>query len=222
VKPWLQFDTWWTGRKREERYLLLGAALSVMILLWTQLVQAPLSAAQADANRRIAIVNSQIAEQQTRQQNLQAGLGDDPNAYALNRERELQNANLDADQRLNELYGQLIDPRQMSLILTTILQRDTSLQLVSVENVPSVPLTSTSVKAPQGDATGNAVQVFRHGLRLVFKGEYLETLRYLQSLEQLDNSFFWDSIEYRVGEYPTGTITLEIYTLSTQQGWIGV
>lgn len=222
MKPWTRFDTWWDKRKREERYLLLGATVCVMLLLWTQLAQGPLSAATTDANRRLAIVNSQIMEQEARQQTLQAGMGDDPNAFALNRERELQNANADADRRLNDLYGQLIDPRQMSLILTTILQRETSLQLVSVQNIPSVALMSTSVKALQSDAGSSDVQVFRHGLRMVFKGEYLETLRYLRNLEQLDNSFFWDSIEYKVQEYPTGEITLEIYTLSTQQGWIGV
>jgi MSHA biogenesis protein MshJ len=108
----------------------------------------------------------------------------------------------------------------MSQVLTTILQRDTSLKLVSLENQPSLALIE-GLATPEGGA-GLGVQVFRHGLRMVFVGNYLETIRYLRSLEQLDGNFFWDRLEFNLTTYPDGEISLEIYTLSTERGWIGV
>jgi MSHA biogenesis protein MshJ len=57
---------------------------------------------------------------------------------------------------------------------------------------------------------------------MVFQGNYLETIKYLRSLEQLDGNFFWESLEFNLTTYPDGQISLDIYTLSTERGWIGV
>jgi len=222
-KYWKKYVSWWDRRKREERYVVLAGACLMLAMVWYQVSYTRLMARQAMLHNKVSITNSQIHEEMNRQSEIQLSLATDPNVFALNRQHDLVKANADTDARLDKLYGELIDPRQMSLMLTRILQRETSLQLVSLENRPSESLMSTDVKTLQTDGEAvTTVQVFRHGLKMVFKGDYLETLRYLKSLEQLDSNFFWESFEYSLDEYPVGKISLEIYTLSTQKGWIGV
>jgi len=46
-------------------------------------------------------------------------------------------------------------------------------------------------------------------------------LEYLQKLEQLPNKFYWHRFDYQVLEYPKAQVSINIYTLSTQQWWIG-
>lgn len=220
---WNQICAMLEARKQEERALLLLAVLAVLGYLGFVLLIEPLQNEQADIERRITVAKAQIIEESNKQAEINATYTDDPNSFARRRQVELQAANSEADQELDELYGRLIDPSEMSRMLTRILQRETTLELVSLNNKPSEMLLTTSISASV-DAAGRqrAVEVFRHGLQMVFEGSYLETIRYLRSLEQLENNFFWENMDYRVTEYPNARITLDIYTLSTQRGWIGV
>lgn len=211
------------ARKQEERVLLLLVAISVIAYSGFVFVLEPLQLQKAEMERRLAIANLQIVEENNRQAEISSTYSNDPNSLARKRQAELQHANAGADAELNELYGQLLDPREMSLMLTRILQRETTLELVSLSNTPSELLLTTKVSLGV-DATGReaSVEVFRHGLQMVFEGTYLETIRYLRNLEELENNFFWESMEYRVTEYPNARITVDLYTLSTQREWIGV
>src|SRR5690606_24351926 len=150
---------------------------------------------------QLALVEAQLLEQQTNQRRMQESFNEDPDAFARTRLGQLQSETREVDARLNELYGQLISPREMSQVLTDILRRETTLRLVSLENSPpqalfegaldATPLNGPAPEAVSASA-GKGLMVYKHGLRMVFEGSYLETLNYLRSLEELDTNFFWD------------------------------
>ncbi len=222
------------ARQLGERAILLGVVLLVIGYAWLILVFDRMNANQEELNRRSTILNAQITEEATRYISIQNNYRSDPNAFARNRQQELQQETIKVDNELRQLYGQLIQPRQMAQVLSTILQRESTLKLVTLENLPSVMMTSASsgsvtplvgesvMGAEGGLSSNNELNVYRHGLRMVFEGDYLETIRYLRSLENLESSFFWQSLNYEVSQWPVSTITLDIFTLSTRQEWIGV
>ena len=222
------------ARQLGERVILLGIVLLVIGYTWLILVFDRMNANQDELNRRTTILNAQITEEATRYVSIQNNYRSDPNAFARNRQQELQQETIEVDNELRQLYGQLIQPRQMAQVLSTILQRESTLRLVSLENLPSVMMTSASsgsvvplvgesvIGVEGGLGANNELNVYRHGLRMVFEGDYLETIRYLRSLENLESSFFWQSLNYEVSQWPVSRITLDIFTLSTQQEWIGV
>lgn len=210
---------WLNARHVRERAILLAAGLGIVFMLWLTFVHDQLAVARENERRNITIVNSQILEQQNRQAEIRATFTTDPNTFALARQRELREAGATADARLNQLYGELITPEQMARVVTNILQNETALDLVSFSKTFSEPLLSGADEdgTPMPD-----IQVFKHGLRLVFEGSFLETVEYLRSLERLDGNFFWEALEFELVEYPTARMSLDIYTLSTEEGWIGV
>lgn len=222
------------ARKFEERLVLLVMLLLFIGYGWLVLVSDRFDAGQAQQQNRINVLNAQIAEEANRFADIQRNYDEDPNAFARNRQQELQRQTIVVDEQLRALYGQLIQPRQMAEVLTTILQRETTLRLVSLENQPSSVLASATagaavplvgevvVGAGNGLDSEGGIQVFRHGLSMVFEGDYVETVRYLRSLENLETSFFWQSLNYEVTSWPLARITLNIFTLSTQEEWIGV
>lgn len=212
------------ARKPEERVLLLAVVLLVLGLVWLTFVHDVATANLADLQRRTTVLDGQIAAEAVTQADITATYTTDPNAFAVNRIQELRAALLSTDERLDELYGELISPQQMSLVLTSLLQSETSLDLVSLENTaPEMLVTSTALVDAAGAVAGSGgVDIFKHGLRMVFEGEYLETVRFLRNLERLENSFFWENLDFEVTAYPRATITVDIYTLSSERGWIGV
>jgi MSHA biogenesis protein MshJ len=211
---------WLNSRRGNERVILLCGGIGLLLMIWLTLVHDVLVAARATEATNITIADGGILAEQNRQTEIRSTYTSDPNTFALTRQRELTEAANTANGRLNQLYGELISPKQMSQVLTTILQRDTSLKLITLENQPPEALVTAAVDVEAGIGAG--VQVFRHGMRMVFEGNFLETVAYLRSLEALDGNFFWDRLEFNLVEYPNGEISLDIYTLSTEEGWIGV
>ncbi|MCK7577902.1 MAG: hypothetical protein MZV65_20440 [Chromatiales bacterium] len=74
---------------------------------------------------------------------------------------------------------------------------------------------------PSADGAG-APAVYRHGLRLQVKGRYPDIVRYLHTLENLSWRVMWGEVSLEATNFPATHATLTIYTLSLDQGWIGV
>jgi len=202
------------SRSLRERAILFGAVFILIFYVWLVYVFDAMNASQDATQRQINSTVGQINNELTRNQQIQNTYTSDPNAFARTRRNELQ-AQVDAiDSQLLGLYGELILPSQMANILSDILRKETTLRLVSLEN-----------QAPEvlfDNGQGSEIQVYRHGLNLRLEGEYLETIRFMRQVEELNVNFFWESLSYDVNEYPDGTINLNIFTLSTQRGFIGV
>lgn len=230
---WDEIKALLEARALRERAVLLVTVAIVIGYIWLLVVFDPVNASQANIQARINNVNNQIFAEAARYLEIQNSYIEDPDSFARSRLAELQTETMAVDNRLNDVFGQLIPPKEMSLVLITILQRETSLRLTNLQNLQAESLLSTTVNAVPlvGPAPAEIVsslteeaglQVFKHGFRMEFEGDYLETIRYLQSLEELNSNFFWESLTYEVDEYPSGRIRLNIFTLSTERGWIGV
>jgi len=80
--------------------------------------------------------------------------------------------------------------------------------------------------APHTSATEIKVKpratLFRHGLEIQMRGGFTRILHYLHATENLPWRLYWDTLEYKVETYPDAKIILRVYTLSVDEGWIGV
>ena len=80
------------------------------------------------------------------------------------------------------------------------------------------------------DLAGNLVtdlqadhqQVYKHTLRVELEGDYLSLITYLRRVESFSESFFWDEIHFQQTEWPNAKITLQLHTLSAEEGFVGV
>lgn len=211
---WKNIQKLIASRSLRERAILFGAVFILIFYVWLVYVFDAMNASQDATQRQINSTVTQINNELTRSQQIQNTYTSDPNAFARTRRNELQ-AQVDAiDSQLLGLYGELILPSQMANILSDILRKETTLRLVSLEN-----------QAPEvlfDNGEGSEIQVYRHGLNLQLEGGYLETIRFMKQVEELNVNFFWESLSYDVNVYPDGTINLNIFTLSTQRGFIGV
>ena len=96
--------------------------------------------------------------------------------------------------------------------------RNKGLELIRMQNLTASPLIDDKSNAEKDDDGG---MVFRHGVVIEFK-EYLATLRYLKAIENMQWRFYWGGLNYTVDEYPNAHVTIVLYTLSLNEGWVGV
>lgn len=152
----------------------------------------------------------------------------DPDATKKRRIDTLQNDIIKLDDALAELSHGLVAADSLAKVLEDVLLRSTDLTLLKVQTLPVQALelaTADTVKAAANSAEltqSVSAGVFKHSVLIRVEGDYFELLGYLQSLEQLSWRFYWDQLNYNVADYPRAVIDVRVYTLSAEEGLIGV
>lgn len=209
------------SRNRTERVLIAVAVLGMTIWLSYELVQAPLQEQRSALQRQLDAAGNRLVAMQTREQIAQQNALEDPDRAANERLSRLMTDQAQVQDQIEALAGNLVTPNTMTQMLTSVLDDQPGLSLARVEN--KVPLPMRSVTQVSGEGGGAPMaQIYKHGLVLELQGDFFSMLRYLRYLESMSERFFWDSIHYRQTNWPEARITLELHTLSTQQGFVGV
>lgn len=212
------------SRAQIEKIAILAIAIAVLVMAYLSLVSDPLKAEIGSLQSQIDNTTGQIGQQQSSYANMVAQSREDPNKFANDRLAVVEREQAVLDSQIRELAGDLISPSDMTRILTSVLERQSGLELISFQNLNATPLLSGDRDSSEGGAGSSNIsgQVFEHGLRLVFQGDYFSTIKYLRFIEEISGSFFWDSISFSQVGWPEAIVTLQIHTISTNSGFIGV
>ena len=222
------------ARPVAEKAVVMGLLVIGIFMGFLTYVSDPLTARQALLEADIANTARQIQTQQAAYEQKLAQSQEDPNRFANEQLARVRVEQERLDQEINSLAGGLVTPNNMTQILTAALRGHEGLALQQIQNLPVRPLHSGgnyTASASTGDdgvavaeltRAREAGQVYEHGIVLEFTGDYFSTLRYLGLLESLTSAFFWDSIEFQQLQWPNATVRVQLHTLSTQEGFLGV
>jgi MSHA biogenesis protein MshJ len=212
-------------RSLRERVMILMAVLGLVSLLWDSVLMQPLDREHKSRQQQVQILRTEIAGLE---KSVSAIVGQgvaDPNAASRAAVDKLQAEIAKLDGELTGATAGLIAPKEMSHVLSQVLDRTSHLTLLKLRTLPPeaviAPLVSDAAVAQAAMKAGTA-QIYKHGVEIEISGTYLEALHFLQSLEALPWRFFWDHAEYTVEQHPQGRLKLVIYTLGLQEGWLGV
>ncbi|WDE10959.1 hypothetical protein [Thalassomonas haliotis] len=231
---------------REQLLILLTGTVLIVFTFFTLAIDNNLVAARnlQQQKQQLASSNKGLAQSVT---GLQQALKRDPNVALKLQLEQYEQELLAADQQLLALTSDLIDPVEMRYALIDLLAMQPEIKLLSFELLPPAELISappTQELAGQEPATpalttelnskqANAVEVkndvglkamtlYRHGIKLRLRGRYFQLRDYLAQMENLSWRFFWQDFDYRLVEYPSSELEVEIYSLSTKRAFLGV
>lgn len=226
----------WQALAPREQWLAVLVALLLPAMAWLALGHEPLSqrVRQLDGARLAA--ETRAIEAQSARAELLARAAVDPDQAMR---QALLAAQALREQQLGELAAgtaALIDPQRMQQVLQDLLQQRPGLRLLGLESfsapleLPGAPPAEAGAgDAPAESTVAAAPLLYRHGMRLTLEGSYFELRDYLRGVEQQSlvaggRRLFWERLDYQVDEAGPGKarITLELYTLSREAGWVGV
>jgi MSHA biogenesis protein MshJ len=81
------------------------------------------------------------------------------------------------------------------------------------------PVVATA-PAVAGAAAPAPSLLYRHGVEVTVRGNYLDMVNYMEALESMPTQLFWGRAQLEVEEYPGARLTLTLYTLSMDQKWM--
>lgn len=204
-----------------ERLFVLAAALVVLGGLWEALLAAPLERRERAATERIATLTTNL-DRLNESIAVTAGGMSEGMPHELDRLEALRARVMEGDEAVRVYTSDLIDPKQMRLVLEELIRRQSGLTLVKATNLEVRPLFEEPAPEDAAQAAGDAPKLYRHTLVLTLRGRFLDCLAYLEAVERLPWHLYWARLDFAIDEYPLNTVVLELHTLSLEEEWIGV
>ena len=217
----LSFSVSW--RRLEQRFQALSLRERVLVIVMTLAIIAALANVlfflplqdqlkaerqqQQEHQRRREQLENELSQLQAWQARQEDGSG------LVVVEQQLASVN----QQIQQMSQRMVPPQEMTALLQQLLAREQGMQVIALEKLPLEQPNLSEAEAP----VSAEVPLYRHRLRLSLRGNYFDSLRYLQAMEALPWTVYWDSLEYRVETYPQAILTVEIATLGQEQGWLG-
>lgn len=195
-----------------ERALIFVTLLVALYFLAVNALFGPLNIERDRLQQQLNQMRQETQALELQVQSL-AATGEDPEAVKRNKLEALRENLKVMDAELGRVTTGLVSPREMARLMEQMLLKNRGLQVIRVESVPAAPLQ---------EGAGGSTLVYKHGMHVEVKGGYLDVLRYLKSLEALPWKVFWGKVSLKTEKYPDSRVSLVIYTLSTNEAWIGL
>jgi MSHA biogenesis protein MshJ len=208
-----------------ERVLLFAATAAVYVFLMHFFGLGPMLAKQE-------LLRAQIVQQQNKLEGIDNEIGDkvraaqvDPDAPTRERIAAVR-AQTDAlATSLRAMQNGLVPPERMAPLVEAILRANGRLQLVSLRTLPAEPVEGKA--KPQAAATADtpaaarpAALLYRHGVEVTVRGNYLDMIGTMAALESMPTQLFWGAARLEAETWPSSRLTLTLYTLSLDAKWM--
>lgn len=165
----------------------------------------------------------------------------DPDAPVRTRLAAVRKETEDLSIQLRAMQNGLVAPERMAPLLDSILRANGRLALVAVRTLPAESVLeagrrATAAGAAAGSAAtaaapaagqsgaaaapGTAELLYRHGVEITLRGNYLDMIDYMAALEGLPTQLFWGRAQLEAETWPASRLTLTLYTLSLDRKWM--
>jgi len=201
-----------------ERVLIFFALLVAIHQVWDYLFWTPMIERQEALQSQEQALNKEMLQMQIDLKLLSAKASADPDKQIKQDIETLEKQLSTLNGKIRQESSGMVSPEQMARLLEEMLLSQKTLELLRLETHDSVAL----IKPEKDKLPSVKYQIYRHDFSIEFSGSYLATLKYLETLEQLETRFFWDEIEFGVEDFPENKVRLKLYTLSLSDAWIGV
>lgn len=215
------------ARNLRERGIIFVTILVALYMLAVNLLFKPLQIEKDRQQQQLQVKRDQIQAIEAQLQSILSGGAHDPDAAKRERFAVLQQNLKTTDTVLAQVTTGLVPPKEMARLVEQMLLKSRGIEVIKVESLPAAPLIAEPagakpVERTSSQAVASGAMVYKHGMRLELKGNYLDILNYLRALEGLPWKVFWGQATLQTEKYPISSVSLLIYTLSTHEGWIAL
>jgi MSHA biogenesis protein MshJ len=216
------------GMSLRERVMIFTAIAFMLVALTKSLLLDPLLAEQKKISTKVQQQQEKLKEIQAQIEVLQKAKKDIENSPLRSRLSASKQQLAEGTIYLKGLRNNLVEPEKMAELLEQVLKRNGHLRLVHLQTLPVAPLFEKMAAKPAGSTTAEEAvmepdkQVFKHGVQIIVRGNYLDLLQYLTDLERLPSQMFWGKVEMKVLQHPEVELKLTLYTLSLDKTWLQI
>ncbi|MEN0035813.1 MAG: MSHA biogenesis protein MshJ [Cellvibrio sp.] len=213
------------SRVLRERVLIFITALALVYMVWSLLVQSGFDSERARQQTEETSLNQEQSELVAKISTLTTALQSDP---AITKAQEVSKLNAsisEVETKLAGLSQGLISAAQLPKALEEVLQRTKSVRLLQVRTLAATELQLATAKTEASvgsEPSAGSPGVYKHGVLIRVAGSYAQLIQLMTEIEALQYKFYWESLDYTVKQYPGAEIDIRVFTLSSEEGLLGV
>jgi MSHA biogenesis protein MshJ len=216
-----------------ERVLLFAAITALYVFLMHFFSLGPMFARQD-------LLRTQIVQQQNNLEGIDSEISDkvkaaqvDPDAPTRERIAAVRAQTEALATSLRAMQNGLVPPERMAPLVEAILRANGRLQLVSLRTLPVEPvlgaakpagapaaITRPDLQPDLQPAPKPAALLYRHGVDVTVRGNYLDMIGTMAALESMPTQLFWGAARLEAETWPNSRLTLTLYTLSLDAKWM--
>lgn len=214
MSAWQQMSERFRGLKDREKYMtFFGSLLLVLWLFFIQFID-PLIQDLTKTKAQILASTKSMQQQASILESLQQQKDVNLDASYAKEIEELQRQEIDLQEQVSKLTSYFVGSERMALVLQDVLKSSHKVKIKSVVANPPVPLTF----ADQG--SDNKAVIYQHSTLVVLSGDFFALSAVLSELDNLKWSLGWQSLDYKVSNYPAAELTLHLLTVSDNESYI--
>ena len=207
-----QIKEWVKARDKRERILLVVVGCAILYFFCYFFITRPIQLSQKELRNQITTLNNNV--QTTRQE--AATILSIVKEYSLIKKLEankaLSNQSDDLQKLLENSAKQVSINGSIENVLKDILkQPGQNIQLVDIRHLANEPLISSGTEIK--NLPLSIKRISKHGMYIEIQSDYIGTVDYLTTLEKLSWNLYWDSLNYRVLQYPKANVIIKLYVL---------
>jgi MSHA biogenesis protein MshJ len=249
IQQFTKVCEWIDAKPVRERALIGLSIIALVFLIWNFLFQLPQDKRSLELNAQLSQLSNERKTTQDQLTGLAAAFTNNPAKIKQAEIDQLQIILRDVEEKLSGVSQSLVAAENLPKILESVFHQTQGLELVSIETLAaqemmlaqiaavetpvvqtsssassagSVPDITTAQPTPVQEAKPQGSGVYKHGVVLHLRGDYFRVLALIKSLENLSWKFYWESLDYKVIDYPNAEIELRVFTLSSEEGLLGV
>lgn len=214
MSVWQQLSKRFSALKEREKYTAFIGVLLLCLWLFMLQILMPAFEELRKVEQQITSATMTIEQQANTLTALQQQAGIDIDAAYQKQLESLKLQEQELQQQISKLTSYFIGSERMASVLQDVLKSSKNVKMKSVIANPPVPLTFSE----QG--TDNKAVIYQHSTVVVLAGSYFALTAVLERLDALPWSLGWQSIDYKVTEYPDAELTLHLLTVSDNESYI--
>lgn len=127
---------------------------------------------------------------------------------------------------LTAMQDGMVAPERMTGMLEQLLRSHRGLHLKSLRTLGETGVNSNAPVAPAAAGAAPAAAatppdlLHRHGVQLVVQGNYADMVAYMDALEHMQSQVFWGEARLKADKWPSGTLTVVVYTINLDKKWL--
>lgn len=197
-------------RSRRERVLMTLVGLFLIVMAFYSASWDPLTQQWSHLKQQKLSLQQQNIELASQVKSIEQELAQDPNSVLRDKIQVVNRRLVQVNQSLAAQMASLIPADEMAATLQQILSQSGALQLESLSSLKPEPILPEK----------SEFNFYRHGVKLVLKGQFGKIYAFLVQLESLPQHFYWQRVSYKVDKYPDAVVEITIFTLSNNKEFI--
>jgi len=204
---------WVKARNLRERVLLVIIGWTVIYMLWFLLLVRPLNLDITFLNNQVTSLLTQTSAIHDEAAKIVEIATRNSTNSLLKQNKALSNKTEDLRTHIEFLASRVIPMNKVHTVLKDILnQPGVNTQLINLKNQSEEPLLPNQPNAL--DTLPLMRKIKKHYFEVQLRSNYFSTISYLQNLEKLPWSLYWNSLEYKVVDYPQADVSVKFYILT--------